>query len=168
MKTRLILAALFAFALFNAAAQTLPIQSASVDELVDKLASPEPSTRSLGDTRNLAPQPRKIDLVVQFDFGSARLQEASKPLLSSLAQAMGTERIKSLRFRVEGHTDAVGRADYNVRLSENRAQSVMGFLMQHGVEKDRLTALGKGATELLLPDQPEATANRRVRITTLN
>ena len=55
-----------------------------------------------------------------------------------------------------------------VHLEFSLHQSVMGFLMQHGVEKDRLTALGKGATELLLPDQPEATANRRVRITTLN
>ena len=142
-----------------------PIQSATADELVDKLAPPKALTRSL---RNLAPEPRKIDLMIQFDFNSARLQETSKPLLTSLADAMGSERIKTLRFKVEGHTDAVGKASYNQQLSEKRAQSVLEFLSNKGVEKDRLTAEGKGASELLLPDKPDAMANRRVRITTLN
>ena len=142
-----------------------PIQSATADELVDKLAPPKALTRSL---RNLAPEPRKIDLMIQFDFNSARLQETSKPLLASLAEAMGSERIKTLRFKVEGHTDAVGKASYNQQLSEQRAQSVLEFLSNKGVEKDRLTAEGKGASELLLPDKPDAMANRRVRITTLN
>ncbi len=142
-----------------------PIQSATADELVDKLAPPKALTRSL---RNLAPEPRKIDLMIQFDFNSARLQETSKPLLSSLADAMGSERIKTLRFKVEGHTDAVGKASYNQQLSEKRAQSVLEFLSNKGVEKDRLMAEGKGASELLLPDKPDAMENRRVRITTLN
>ena len=142
-----------------------PIQSATADELVDKLAAPKTVTRSL---RNLAPEPRKIDLMIQFDFNSARLQEASKPLLTSLADAMGSERIKALRFKVEGHTDAVGKANYNQQLSEKRAQSVLEFLANKGVEKDRLLAEGKGSSELLLPDKPDAMENRRVRITTLN
>ena len=142
-----------------------PIKSATADELVDKLAPPKALTRSL---RNLAPEPRKIDLMIQFDFNSARLQETSKPLLSSLAEAMGSERIKALRFKVEGHTDAVGKASYNQQLSEKRAQSVLEFLSNKGVEKDRLTAEGKGASELLVPDKPDAMENRRVRITTLN
>jgi OOP family OmpA-OmpF porin len=141
------------------------ISSATVDELVDKLAAPKNTTRSL---RNMTPQPRKIDLTVQFDFNSARLQESSKPLLSTLAEAMGNERIKDLRFKVEGHTDAVGKASYNQQLSEKRAQSVLEFVSSKGVEKDRLAAEGKGASELLLPDKPDAMENRRVRITTLN
>ena len=141
------------------------ISSATVDELVDKLAAPKNTTRSL---RNMTPQPRKIDLTVQFDFNSARLQESSKPLLSTLAEAMGNERIKDLRFKVEGHTDAVGKASYNQQLSEKRAQSVLQFLSNKGVEKDRLMAEGKGASELLMSDKPDAMENRRVRITTLN
>ena len=163
MKRRLLLTALF-FVACGAGAQQ-PINSATVDELVDKLAPPKNVTRSL---RNLAPEPRKIDLMIQFDFNSARLQEVSKPLLASLAEAMGSERIKTLRFKVEGHTDAVGKASYNQQLSEKRAQSVLEFLSNKGVEKDRLTAEGKGASELLLPDKPDAMENRRVRITTLN
>jgi outer membrane protein OmpA-like peptidoglycan-associated protein len=156
---------LFGLLLVGFCASAQPINSATVDELVDKLAPPKAVTRSL---RNLAPEPRKIDLMVQFDFNSARLQDSSKPLLVSLAEAMGNERIKALRFKVEGHTDAVGKASYNKQLSERRAQSVLEFLSNKGVEKDRLTAEGKGASELLLPDKPDAMENRRVRITTLN
>ncbi len=163
MKSRFLLIALFLTVCSVSAQQ--PINSATVDELVDKLAPPKTVTRSL---RNLAPEPRKIDLMVQFDFNSARLQEVSKPLLSSLAEAMVSERIKALRFKVEGHTDAVGKAGYNQQLSEKRAQSVLEFLATRGVEKDRLTAEGKGASELLLPDKPDAMENRRVRITTVN
>ena len=154
----------FAFTVFNVTAQE-PIKSATADELVEKLAPAPSATRSM---RNLTPAPRKIDLMVQFDFGSARLQESSKPLLASLAEAMGSERIKALRFKLEGHTDAVGKASYNQRLSEKRAQSVLEFLSNKGVEKDRLMAEGKGSSELLLPDKPDAMENRRVRITTLN
>ena len=163
MKRRLLLIG-YALVACSAMAQQ-PIQSATADELIDKLAPPKTMTRSL---RNLAPEPRKIDLMIQFDFNSARLQETSKPLLASLAEAMGSERIKALRFKVEGHTDAVGKAGYNQQLSEKRAQSVLEFLSNKGVERDRLTAEGKGASELLLPDKPDAMENRRVRITTLN
>ena len=149
-------------AVFAAIAQ--PVQSASVDELVDKLAPPA-TTRSL---RNLKPERRKIDLIVNFDFGSAKLQDSSKPLLASLAEAMASERIKALRFAVEGHTDAVGNASANQQLSEKRAQSVVAFLSNKGVEKERLVAEGKGFSELLLPDMPHAKENRRVRISTLD
>ena len=163
MKRGLLLIGL-ALAAWSAMAQQ-PIQSATADQLVDKLAPPKALTRSL---RNLAPEPRKIDLMIQFDFNSARLQETSRPLLTSLAEAMGSERIKALHFKVEGHTDAVGKASYNQQLSEKRAQSVLEFLSGKGVEKDRLLAEGKGSSELLLPDKPDAMENRRVRITTLN
>ncbi len=86
----------------------------------------------------------------------------------SVAGAMVNERIKHLRFRVEGHTDAIGKTRYNQQLSERRAQSVVEFLLQRGIDKDRLVAQGKGPSELLLPDKPYAIENRRVRITTLN
>lgn len=153
----------FALAFLNAGAQQ-PINTATVEELVDKLAPQETASRSM---RNLAPVSRAIDLVIQFEFDSARLQEASKPLLTSLAQAMGTDRLKSLRFSVEGHTDAVGKVSYNQLLSEKRARTVLDFLQFNGVENDRLMAQGKGSSELLTPDKPEAVENRRVRITTL-
>lgn len=164
MKLRFSCAGLLLIA-FAAAAQH-PITAASVNDLIEKLA-PGPTETGTRSIRNLAPKPRTIDLTVQFSFGSAHLQDVSKPLLASLAEAMGSDRIMSLRFSIEGHTDAVGKASYNQQLSEKRAQSVMDFLMRNGVSKDRLTAVGKGHSEPLLPEKPEAMENRRVRITTL-
>ena len=103
-----------------------PVKNASVDQLVEQLAGPEqPLTRSL---RNLKPEPRSIDLVIQFDFDSAKLQESSKPLLDNLVTAMKTDRLINIRFKVEGHTDAKGSENYNQNLSMRRAESVFTWL----------------------------------------
>ena len=107
-------------------AQQAPVRDASVGEMVERLApQPTATTRSM---RNLVPQKRELDLVVQFDFDSARLQAVSKPLLENLAEAMATQRLVGTRFLVQGHTDAKGTAAYNEALSARRAQSVAEFL----------------------------------------
>ncbi len=158
-----IILSLLVGAAIASAAQAQPIQDASVDELVQQLAPPKAATRGL---RNLAPEKRQIDLVINFDFDSSRLQTSSQPLLEKLAEALGTERLQSLRFKVEGHTDAKGSAAYNESLSAKRAQAVLEFLQAHGVQSGRLQAQGKGFAELLNPANPQAAENRRVRIST--
>ncbi len=161
MKTALAL--LVAALLINSAQAQQPIQNASVDELVEQLAPPKALTRSL---RNIAPVKRQIDLVINFDFDSAKLQAGSKPLLEKLAEALSTERLSAINFKVEGHTDAKGSAAYNESLSAKRAQAVLEFLQAHGVQSGRLQAQGKGFAELLNPANPQAAENRRVRIST--
>ena len=141
-----------------------PLHDATVEQIVDQLAPP---AASRGMTRNLVPQKRQIDLIVNFDFDSATLQASSRPLLGKLAEALNTERLQSMRFRVEGHTDAKGGADYNQRLSERRASAVVGFLEANGVARGRLDAQGMGARELLNAADPLAAENRRVRISAL-
>lgn len=138
------------------------VQQASKEDLIEKLTPPAPpTTRSL---RNIAPKPVTLDLSIQFDFDSARLQASSKPLLDNLAQAMNSERLSVLKFKVEGHTDAKGKPDYNQELSARRAQAVQTYLVSQSVSAERLQAEGKGASELLVPDKPQASDNRRVRI----
>lgn len=138
------------------------VQQASKEDLIEKLTPPAPpTTRSL---RNIAPKPVTVDLSIQFDFDSARLQASSKPLLDNLAQAMNSERLSVLKFKVEGHTDAKGKPDYNQELSARRAQAVQTYLVSQNVAAERLQAEGKGASELLVPDKPLASDNRRVRI----
>lgn len=138
------------------------VQQASPEQLIEKLTPPAPVTRSL---RNLTPKPVTVDLSIQFDFDSANLQAASKPLLDNLALAMNSERLSALHFLVEGHTDAKGKTDYNLQLSNRRAHAVVDYLTQVQVSPLRLQAQGKGATELLIPERPLASENRRVRIT---
>jgi len=148
---------------FSSMAQ--PIENASVDQLVEQLAGPEqPKTRNL---RNLKVEPRSIDLVIQFEFASAKLQENSKPLLENLVAAMKTDRLMNTRFKVEGHTDAKGSGPYNQSLSFRRAETVIIYMASQGIDRDRVEAVGKGFSELLYPDKPHAIENRRVRITTL-
>ena len=146
----------------------VPIKSATALDLVEKLAPAEdqPKTRSMG-SRNIIPQPKSINLVIQFDLDSARLKPDSMPLLSSLVEAMKNDRLAAIKFKVEGHTDAQGSEQHNLKLSQSRADSVMAYLTSQGVDKERLTGEGKGFSELLLPEKPKAAENRRVRITTL-
>ena len=144
-----------------------PIKRATANDLVEKLAPAEdqPKTRSLGN-RNIIPQPKSIDLVIQFDLDSAKLKPDSKPLLSNLVEAMKNDRLAAIKFKVEGHTDAQGSEQHNLKLSQSRADSVMAYLTSQGVDKERLSGEGKGLSELLLPEKPKAAENRRVRITT--
>lgn len=136
-----------------------PMKNASVDQIVERLTAPA--------TRTLRIEPRSIDLVIQFDFDSANLQESSKPLLDNLVSAMKTDRLMSLRFKVEGHTDAKGSEAYNQNLSMRRAESVVSYMADNGIDKRRLEGIGKGFSDLLYPDKPQAMENRRVRITTV-
>ena len=151
-----------ALVLISASASAQLVQQASKDDLIEKLTPPAPpATRSL---RNIAPKPVNVDLSINFDFDSARLQASSKPLLDNLAQAMNSERLGALKFKVEGHTDAKGKADYNQELSSRRASAVQAYLIAQNVNADRLQAEGKGASDLLTPEKPLASENRRVRI----
>ena len=145
-----------------------PIKKATANDLVEKLApaiDDQPKTRSLG-SRNIIPQPKSIDLVIQFDLDSAKLKEPSKPLLDSLVEAMKNDRLATIKFKIEGHTDAQGSEQHNLKLSQSRADSVMAYLTSQGVDKERLIGEGKGFSDLLLPEKPKAAENRRVRITT--
>ncbi len=142
-----------------------PAADVSVEDLAKALTPAPPATRSL---RNLTVAPvRTIDLVIQFEFNSARIQSVSDQQLLRLATAMNLEQLQILRFQVEGHTDAKGSAQYNQALSEKRAQAVAQFLTKNGIASERLLAVGKGFSDLLNKEDPHSADNRRVRIMTI-
>jgi len=119
-------------------------------------------------TANAAPVRPSLSLQIQFDFNSAKVRAESQQALSNLAQALRSPELLAANFAVEGHTDAKGRADYNQKLSQSRAEAVREYLMQQGVDAGRLQASGKGASELANSSDPYAAENRRVRIVNLN
>ncbi len=163
---RILFIALF-FALCGGAAAQQPAGSMSVKAL-GRALTPQPQLGATRSMRNLKVELAKVDLVVNFDFDSATLQESSKPQLNRLAEAMRLEGLRTLRFRVEGHTDRKGGEHYNQVLSEKRARAVTAFLSQKGVGPSRLAPVGKGFSDLLNTSDPESAENRRVRIVTLN
>lgn len=104
---------------------------------------------------------------IYFDVASARLREESVHALEQVLTLM--KRHPAARYRIEGHTDSQGAADYNQRLSVERADSVVDWLVGHGIDADRLVARGYGETR---PVANNATAagralNRRVEIVLL-
>lgn len=135
----------------------------STEEIIQRLSPPNntPNTRSL---RNLKIEPASIDFEISFDFGSPRLRDESKPLLKQIAAAMMSDRLKNELFLIEGHTDRKGSEAFNLRLSEARAKAVLSFLESEGVSTDRLTAIGKGFSIPLDPQDPFSAVNRRVKV----
>lgn len=90
-----------------------------------------------------------IPLKVFFDFDQATLKPESKPALEGAAKIMREN--PGIRVEIQGHTDNVGGADYNRRLSQRRAQAVVDYLVASlGVDIARLQARGFG------PDRPIA------------
>jgi outer membrane protein OmpA-like peptidoglycan-associated protein len=133
----------------------------------------EPPTRGFGTTRQLIIEEVEVvrpslSLDIRFDFDSAKVRPESRQALQNLAKALVSPELLSARFAVEGHTDAKGRADYNQKLSQLRAEAVRDFLAHQAVEPQRLVASGKGASEPANAEDPNAAENRRVRIVNLN
>lgn len=110
------------------------------------------------------PPPASISMQIQFGFNSDRIEGASATTMSNLASALSSDELKGRTFQVVGHTDGVGSAAYNMHLSQMRAASVKRFLIDHGVAGNRLSASGKGASDLLNASDPTAGENRRVEI----
>jgi outer membrane protein OmpA-like peptidoglycan-associated protein len=103
---------------------------------------------------------------VKFKFGSADILKESDGLLAGVKSALdGTPEIK--KVRIEGHTDNVGRRDYNLALSQKRAASVMKWLVDHGVDKSRLVSAGFGMDQPIDSNSTEQgrANNRRVVFT---
>lgn len=107
-------------------------------------------------------------LLITFDFDSAELSAEAKGLVDKLGRALNTHPLTEFRFAVEGHADPRGAPEYNVRLSEARAESVLRYLVaQHGIGEHRLRAVGKGSTEPLNKAVESAPENRRVTVVTI-
>lgn len=150
-------------------------EKALVDALAIEEAAPEegPTTRSIKPTitRNNASPAKaaagKSNLLITFNTGSADLTAESKQALATVAKALQSEKLSGFSFSIEGHADPRGGVELNQKLSEARAQSVAAFLVStHGIQADRLAPVGKGTSEPLNADRPDAPENRRVTIVT--
>jgi len=102
---------------------------------------------------------------IYFDTDEAALQEKSEPVLTEIARLL--EQNPDLKLRVVGHTDAVGNLEYNMDLSQRRAEAVVEFLTsEKGVSPDRLKAHGVGSLAPVAGNETEEdrALNRRVEL----
>jgi outer membrane protein OmpA-like peptidoglycan-associated protein len=140
-----------------AIAQSQAVEQRSQDELVQQLRA-ERTSRGMVVTLE----------DVLFEVNGAALQPGAQAELLRLADYLN--RNPDRKIMIEGHTDNTGGSDYNLQLSQLRAQSVDSYLVSSGVPPERIRAIGYGETR---PEAPNDSAtgrqqNRRVEIVILD
>lgn len=109
--------------------------------------------------------PQKITLQdVHFNTGEATLREGSYEALAHLERAL--KKNEGMKVEIAGHTDSQGDEASNQELSEKRAQSVVDYLVEQGIEKSRLKARGYGERQPVASNDTEEgrQKNRRTEV----
>ena len=106
-----------------------------------------------------------LTVQVEFDFDSDWIRPSSWETVGLIADGLHHPLLLTSRFAVIGHTDAKGSRDYNLKLSQRRAEAVMEMLVTtFRVPPDQLVALGVGEEQPADPANPDAAINRRVQL----
>ncbi len=101
---------------------------------------------------------------ILFDTGKSSIKEQSYKVLNDIVAIM--KEYPNAHFAIEGHTDSVGSASSNMKLSDDRANSVMQYLISNGVASSHLSAQGFGEDRPIASNKTKAgrALNRRVEI----
>ena len=106
----------------------------------------------------------RITQQIQFEFNKSKIKgEVSFKILDEIVKILQDN--PKITLEVQGHTDNVGSADYNKKLSQARAESVRAYLVAHGIDPSRLIAKGYGMDKPLVQNNTAANRalNRRVQ-----
>ncbi len=106
----------------------------------------------------------KFDNSLMFDFDSADLRSTARSELGKLTDNL--QEYPNTDLVIVGHTDSVGSDDYNMELSQRRANSARDYLTTQGVSPNRITTVGKGEREPIASNDTDAgrQQNRRVEV----
>lgn len=143
-------------------------QLASIDGMrvvLDDMTEFDPGKQARLEQLGFRQQLEHIDLSkVVFEAGSAELATSSEDALEQLVQLLQAN--PRLRIRVIGHTDNTGRAEVNLRISGERAESVAAYLESRSVTPTQIIARGYGATQPIADNNSEAgrARNRRIEV----
>lgn len=102
-----------------------------------------------------------------FDFGKSELKPESFPELNRVVNMLNEN--QQMVIALSGHTDNVGSDEDNLKLSQNRINSVMNYLLNNGIKPERMTATGYGESKPVASNDTEEgrADNRRVEFTIL-
>ena len=105
----------------------------------------------------------RITQQIHFEFNKAKIRPESYPILDAIVSVLKDN--PKITLEIQGHTDNVGSAGYNKKLSQSRADSVREYLVEHGTSAGRLSTMGYGMTQPIVPNNSEANRalNRRVQ-----
>lgn len=121
--------------------------------------------RETGDVARKLDTDRRVTLSdVHFETGSAEITTDSEGALNELVSTLKTH--PNWRVQVEGFTDNVGSRTSNLKLSSDRADSVINWLSDHGIDRSRLSAKGFGEARPVATNSTEEgrAKNRRVEL----
>lgn len=101
---------------------------------------------------------------VTFDFDKATLTPNAQTILDGVAEALN--KVPDLKIEIGGHTDSMGSDEYNLKLSDRRAASVVSYLTEHGVNGARLSSHGYGESQPVADNDSDEgrEKNRRVEL----
>ena len=101
---------------------------------------------------------------VNFEYDSARLEENSKRILDLVYRSLDNN--SDVEVKIGGHTDAIASAEYNLDLSQRRAESVKNYLVQRGIDPDRIETEGYGESQPIATNETSEgrAQNRRIEI----
>lgn len=122
---------------------------------------------STPDSRTIAESPKLTTKAMlhakNFAFNQYRLTGDLGPLQAILDAA----RQSVMPIRIIGHTDNLGSATYNMKLSKKRAQAIANWLIAHGIDSERITVFGEGESTPVAPNTTSdgRAANRRAEVT---
>ena len=88
-----------------------------------------------------------------FDYDKATLRNESIPELERLIKLL--EEVPTMKIEISGHTDSRGTDDYNQKLSESRAKSVVAYLIEKGIASKRLEYKGYGESKPVATNDTE-------------
>jgi len=106
-------------------------------------------------------------ILITFATDSAEISDQARSSLDVVGRALNSDKLANFKFSIEGHADPRGGSEYNLKLSQARAESVVDYLVtHHNISRERLRPQGKGDQELANPNMPTAPENRRVTFRT--
>lgn len=131
--------------------------------IVEKVEKREPVKVEL--TKEEEEVINKVFKNLEFETGKSVIRSSSFSSLDELSELM--KKKPKFKLLVDGHTDNVGKAAYNMKLSQNRANAVKTYLVGKGIDASRITAKGYGMTKPIASNKTAdgRQKNRRVEFT---
>ena len=143
--------------LVNVKQSMLEIEHSFSNKTVDSLAEIKDNSTN----KTLTPVP-EIEIIVHFEYNDPEFIAHHKKMLDSIADFLKAN--DHINLSVEAHTDNVGNKDYNLKLSAQRAKSIVAYIDLQGVSKKRVLAKWFGENDPIVPNQnPDGSDNEQNR-----
>ena len=144
--------------LMNVKQSMLEVEHSFSNKTVDSLALIKDNSTN----KTLTPVP-EIEMIVHFEYNDPEFIAHHKKMLDSIADFLKAN--DHINLSVEAHTDNVGNKDYNLKLSAQRAKSIVAYIDLQGVSRKRVLAKWFGENDPIVPNQnPDGSDNEQNRL----